>query len=101
MPDLVNLAERYHLLGVVSQERDDNSGLDGRTDQHVEPQVVYTTNDKEEANAICRNSGWVQDGIFIAVSGYRDSQRIPSASDAEPDEPAPRALSKHNVDQSR
>jgi hypothetical protein len=97
MPDLVNLTERYHLLGVVSQERDDNSGLDGRNDQHVEPQVVYTTDDKEEATAICRNSGWLQDGIFIAVSGYRDTKRVPSAAD----EPAPRALSKHDVDQTR
>lgn len=75
---LVNLSERYHLLGVTTEEREDNSGLSSSADQHVPGQVVYTTNDKQEANAIARNNGWMQDGIWVAVSGWRDSQRVPS-----------------------
>lgn len=95
MPDLVNLDERYHLLGVAPIEREDNSELDGRTDQHVEPQVVYTTNDLNEAKSICRAGGWVQHGQFMAVSGYRDTQRI-----TEPGEGQPLKRNvPHNVDQ--
>lgn len=96
-PELVNLDERYHLLGVQTVERDDNTGVDHgdqAADQHIEGQVVYTTNDLEEAKALCRNGGWIQAGVWIAVSGYRDTQK--AAGTAQ--QGAPRAL-RHDVDQ--
>lgn len=91
MTDLINAADRYHLIGVRTIERDDNSTLDpgnAPASQRVDGEVVYTTNDKDEANAIARAGGFQRDGgSWIAVQGWRDTHKYMSGSGA--DAPSP------------
>lgn len=87
--DLVDLSDRYHLVGVTTEERENNAGIAGNVvggqegrDQHVEGKVVYTTNDREEANAIAKRGGFQRKGQpWIAVQGWHDSQKPANQGD--------------------
>lgn len=83
MPDL---NKRYHVLGHPDiEERDDNRDLKPE-DQRPEPKVVYTTDDKDEANTICR-VGFHQeseDSPVIPVVGWRDSHKKPEVGESAP-----------------
>jgi len=78
----IDFTERYHILGNVAVEHDDNNtDLDAGSSpdaQKTEEQVVYTTDDIEEAKQICRSGGFVPaEGEWITAFGYRDSHRKP------------------------
>lgn len=83
MSDLINTSDRYHLMGVRTVERDDNRDLKAGNNpdsQHVAGEVVYTTNDKDEANQISKNGGFTREGEgWTAVAGWRDTQATASA----------------------
>lgn len=97
MSDLIDTSERYHLIGVNTRDNAvDGAGRnidvpagENPEGQKVQGEVVYTTNDKDEANAIARNGGFQREGgPWIAVQGWRDMQSQGGAS-AGADSPSP------------
>lgn len=79
MPETVDLTERYHLLGTVANENeDDNSNLSPDNQRTEGNEVVlYTTNDKVEAESIRQAGGFISPDTekWTVVTGYRDSER--------------------------
>lgn len=76
------MADRYEVLGYVPQEREDNRSLDPQDQRVAEDQVVYTTDDKDEAERMRLAGGFVQgdpdEGQWTVVTGWRDTQKEPA-----------------------
>lgn len=66
---------RYKLIGGVVQGQDANAKALTREQQHLQPtEVVYQTDDKEEAAAIQRAGGFFRDReTFVSVVSVVDS----------------------------
>lgn len=79
------MADRYELFGIVAQERDDNSGLTKDNQKVEEGPVVYTTDSHEEAEEIRKAGGFLKDGEWTVVTGYRDNQKQESETPKKED----------------
>jgi hypothetical protein len=66
---------RYHVLGFVPEEKDENTAVLSEGEQRVEGNVVYETDKESEARQIHTQGGFTgQDGRWIVVTGIRDTQ---------------------------
>jgi hypothetical protein len=76
---------RYQLIGHVTVEHDVNEQVMTREQQQGTNEVVYETDDRDEAQKLVREGGFIRqrDSKWIAVTGARDTQGIPTHSPLE------------------
>lgn len=69
------MSDRYIVYGVVpSEHKDDNSDLDP-ANQNVEGKVIiYTTDDKQDADVVMREGGYIRNGQWYAAQELVDTQ---------------------------
>jgi hypothetical protein len=74
---------RYVCYGTVAKEHDETNADLAASDQRPPEEVVYSTDDREEALAIKRNGGFVgEDGQWTVAARVVDSQAEPAQSAA-------------------